>query len=142
MRKTVTGNQMIHQWYAENIHELSRHFITIEFDDLAFTWVLIHDYPLPKTFYQNSSPVLIGTPGMNIENHVGYSFFMDLQLSRLDGKQAQHLIDYEGYNPYKNLGYCKLSYHLQAFNPTYPIDQGDTLFDICQSLFHFLGKRW
>ena len=133
---------LVNQWYLDCISELNRCFGMVEFDDIAYTWILIEEFPLPGTFYQVSSTLLIGVPGLNIENYAGYDFFMDLELSRLDSTQRKHLIDTEWYNPHKHLGYCRLSYHLQAFNPTYPIGNGDTLLDICQSLFHFLGQKW
>ena len=136
------GNQLIYQWYSDCIYELEQYFGIIDFDDIRLNWVLIQDYPLPDTFLQTESSLLLGTPSVNIENHNGYDFFMDLDLSRMDGQQTKHLIDRRGYNPHRDLGYCRLSYHLQKFNPAYPIKKGDTLLDICQSLFHFLGQKW
>ena len=132
----------ITNWYLDCIREIYQYFYEVEYDDIAFKWILIPKYVLPKVFRQKSSALLMQTPGMNIENHDGYSFFMDLNLSRSDGSQGKHFIEMEGYNPYRKLGYCALSYHLQLFNPKNPASEGDTLFTILQSLYGFLGQRW
>ena len=139
--KTMNGT-VIYQWYLDNAKELFHYFGKILIDDSVLSWLLIENFPLPHTFHQKDSVLLVTTPGINIENHAGYDFFMTLNLSRLDGKQETHLIDREGYNPYKSQGYCRLSYHLKAFNPSYPIEHGDRLLDACQSLFHFLARGW
>ena len=135
-------NLIGHLWYSECIGELTRFFDRVSYDHSAFNWILIEDFPLPDAFFETSSSLLIKTPGMNIENYTGYDFFMDLDLTRLDGQQTEHLIAGEGYNPHKTDGYCRLSYHLDAFKPTYPAGNGDTLLDICQSVYHFLGQSW
>ena len=130
-------------WYSDCIKEICRYFYSVEYDDAAFKWVLIPEYVLPKaTFKQKSSALLLQTPGWNIENHHGYRFFMDLNLSRLDGLQTAYLIETEGHNPYRNLGYSALCYHLEFFNPKYPASEGDTLLTILQSLYSFLGQEW
>jgi hypothetical protein len=136
------GNQIVHRWYLDCIRELTRCFGKVAYDHLAFSWILIEDFPLPNTFNEASSSLLTKTPGLNIENYTGYDFFMDLDLLRLDGHQTTHLIAGSVYNPHKMDGYCRLSYHLETFRPAYPIGKGDTLLDICQSLYHFLGQTW
>ena len=133
---------IIYQWFLDCVYEITQYFGMAKFDDQTLKWVFIQQYPLPKTFYHSSTSLLIETPGQNIENHAAYNFFTNLELMRLDGQHNKHLIDQEGYNLYKSLGYCRLSYHLNSFRPAYPIKDGDRLLDICQSLFHFLGKRW
>ena len=138
----VIENQSVIRWYFYCIRELHQHFRFIYIDDIAFDWLQIIDFPLPNTFFQSSSTLLLKLPGENIENHYDYDFYMDLDLNRMDGQQTKHLIDGIGYNLYQNQGYCRLSYHLQNFNPTLPINNGDTLLDICQSLYHFLSKKW
>jgi len=136
------NGSIIYKWYLDNAKELYHYFGKILFDDSALTWLSIQNFPLPHTFRQKGSVLLITTPGVNIENHAEYNFFMALNLQRLDGLQKKHLIDRESYNPYKSLRYCRLSYHLKAFNPSYPIEHGDRLLDACQSLYHFLARRW
>jgi len=138
----VIKNQSVIQWYLFCIRELRQYFGALYIDDIAFNWLQIIDFPLPNTFLQSSSTLLLKIPGENIENHYDYDFYMDLNLNRMDGQQTKHLIDRSGYNPYHNRGYCRLSYHLQSFNPTLPICNGDTLLDICQSLYLFLGQKW
>jgi len=136
-------SQAVRRWYIANIEEMESYFGgSLRFDDEQFTWILIEQFPLPATFYKKETVLLIDTPGENVENFDAYSFFTDMNLHRLDGTQFSHLIDNEGYNPLKNLGYCRLSYHLESFNPSYPIHNGDTIIDICQSIYHFLGQRW
>ena len=98
MNYSLLGGHVVHQWYRDCVNELILNFGMVQLDDLDLSWVLLHDYPLPDTFWEANSPLLIGTPGINIENHHAYSFFLDLDLDRLDGKQQKHLIDVEGYN--------------------------------------------
>jgi len=132
----------INDWYVDCIQELYQYFYEVRYDDIAFNWVLVPEYVLPKAFKQRSSALLVETPSMNIENYNGYRFFMNLNLNRLDGSQGLHFIEGGWYNPYRNLGYSALSYHLEAFNPKFPACEGDTLFTILKSLYSFLGERW
>jgi len=136
------NGSIIHKWYLDNANELYHYFGRILLDDSTLAWLSIQSFPLPHTFYEKHSVLLIQTPRVNIENHAEYNFYMGLNLQRLDGQQKKHFIDRESYNPFKSLGYCRLSYHLKAFNPSYPIERGDRLLDACQSLYHFLAKRW
>ena len=112
------------------------------YDNRLFLWVLIYTFPLPDTFVDDCSPLLIRMPGENIENYSGYGFYLDVDLYRLDNRQVNHLFEDRAYNDLRNKGYSKLSYHLQAFRPSYPVGNGDTILDICKSVFHFLGQRW
>jgi hypothetical protein len=98
---------LIHKWYLDNANELYRYFGKILLDDSGLLWLSIQSFPLPHTFQQRNSVLLIKTPGVNIENHTGYDFFMDLNLKRLDDQQEKHLIDRESYNPFLSLGCTK-----------------------------------
>ena len=130
-------------WYLDNFEEILGKFKGhVDYDDILCTWILIKKFHMPSTFFTKFACLLICTPGDDITNLSAYSFYTDLNLERLDGAQLNHLFDGDGYNPYKNLGYSRLSYHLEAFNPSYPIYNGDTILDICQSVYHFLGKKW
>jgi len=124
------------------INELAQDFYGVEYDSQGWNWIVIPNFPLPDTFYQDTSPLMIKTPGPIIENFNGYDFYMNLDLSRLDNQQSSHLIDGSGYNDLGELGWTKLSFHLQEFNPAYPTQEGDTLMDILQSLYHFLEEKW
>jgi hypothetical protein len=135
-------NPNITQWYIDCLGQLSQYFPTIAYDDIALRWIMIAKYPLPQTFIAPDTTLLIETPGPNIDNHTAYNFYTNLNLTRIDGAHAAHLIDKDSYNPYRNQGYCRLSYHLTIFRPTFPAANGDSLTDICQSLFHFLSERW
>jgi len=135
-------DRMICRWYFDCIQELSQSFGRVLFDDLAFKWILIDIFPLPNTFHQTISLLLIKTPGENIENYKGYNFYMDQGLKRQDNEQNVHLIERSHYNDLKENNFARLSYHLKSFRASYPIHTGDTLLDVCQSLYHFLGRRW
>lgn len=134
-------NITVSDWYSDCLYELSEYF-EVGYDDLEIEWILIYNFLLPEVFLQEESPLLITTPGANIENFSGYDFYMDLDLTRMDGNQQKHLIEQSNYNNLNHLDFVKLSYHLRSFNPRNPASSGDTIFDICQSIYHFLGKRW
>ena len=135
-------SQVTARWYLQCIDQLVRHFGSLSYDSQFFSWILIDAFPLPDTFLDDSSPLLVRTPGENIENYSGYSFYLDMDLYRLDNRQVQHLFDDGAYNDLRSKGYSKLSYHLRAFRPAYIVGNGDTILDICKSVFHFLGQRW
>ena len=79
------------------------------------------------------------TPGHHIDNQLGYSFYLDQGLRRIDGSDLAHY--FENGDPYlAKKKYAMLSYHLSKFKHRLPANRGDTLMDICQSVFHFLQK--
>ena len=134
-------NIKIGHWYLECIQELRTYF-KLEYDEKYITWILIYDFILPEIFLQKDSPLLIKTPGVNIDNFSGFEFYLDVNLKRLDGIQSHHIFENHGYNDLSDYKYSKLSFHLNSFNPRIPAAAGDTIFDICQSVYHFLGNRW
>ena len=133
---------LVQQWYFFNIIELARHYANVSYDDHNYKWILVNDFPLPNTFIQNSSPLMIRTPGSNIDAFNDYHFYMNKKLERFDGKHEIHLFDEEGYNDLADNGFARLSFHLHSFRPTLPIHNGDNMIDVCRSLYNFLGARW
>jgi hypothetical protein len=132
---------MTERWYLANIRMLERLFNRVLFDDIAFQWILIHRFPLPPIFNKNDSSLLIKTPGANIQNHSGYQFYLDIQLSRKDLNNFKHIFEGGSYNDLRAKGYSKLSFHLQSFRPSYDFLNGDNLVDITQAVYNFLGQK-
>lgn len=131
------------EWYYQNLCLLDSHELgEIFYDDISYTWIKVTLFPLPDMFNKECSALLIDTPGDAIEKYDAYSFFMDQDLERNDGKECIHLIDQDNYNPWSESGWTRLSFHLEAFDPCLRAEDGDTYLDILQALYNFLGKDW
>ena len=134
-------NGMVQQWYQTNIQLLTRLYNRVDYDNIEYKWVLVWDVDLPPIFYQSHTNLLITTPGANIELHKNYNFYVDKNLTRKDGIKSQFLHETE-WNPYRDMGYARLSYHLNSFNPAFfNIMEGDTLLGLVKTTYHFIGKN-
>jgi hypothetical protein len=140
-RMTMGQHGYLQDWYLLNVRMLQKLFGRVSFDDIAFRWVKIHDFPLPDIFQAEQSSLLITTPGANIENHHAYGFYLDTHLSRKDSKTTRYLFEDDSYNDLFNKGYSKLCFNLKGFRPSYPAINGDTLVDLCQSIYNFLAQK-
>lgn len=124
-------------WYITNIHALRDVYGLVRADS-NFNWILIKYFKIPPVYNRNSSFLVIKTPGNNISNHEGYSFYIDYNLKRIDGKSTSHIFKDHSYNDLKDLQMSRVSFHLDFFRPSYELGSG-TLLDICKSLYYFLG---
>jgi hypothetical protein len=131
---------MIKQWYALNIALLNRAFgeLTVE---RGFNWILIHKFNLPPVWNRKYTALLIKIPGKNIENHAGYNFYIDLGLIRTDGLDPCHIYERSSYNDLFGKKYARLCLHLKHFKPSMNMTYGDTIVDICEVAYNFLGQR-
>lgn len=138
---TYTTHTKVDEWYLLNIAALRKFF-----DDVShcknFSWIFIKDYGLPITFNQKHSNLLLTTPKQELTRYDGFSFFFDQKLQRIDGKPTGRFHDFDGYNPYSNQGFSRLSFHVYQFRPDLanPVN-GDTILDMCHSLFNFLADE-
>lgn len=133
-------NNRIQEWYMECMVALIEDFGDVRYDYPGFRWVLIQTFPLPSTFSQTASSLLIKTPGYSIDNADAYKFYVDIGLQRQD--KSLHLFENRDYNDLYKKGYARLSFHLKSFRPAFPVYQGDTFIDICVSVYTFLGTKW
>jgi hypothetical protein len=134
-------NEMIQRWYDMNIELLLRIYSQVEYDNERYTWVLIYDVDLPPIYFQTYTNLLITTPGLNIEHHNNYNFYVDKDLYRTDGSCLKFLHNTAEYNPYSHMGYARLSYHLTSFRPSFHnIMSGDNLLQLVKATYHFIGK--
>ena len=133
---------MIRHWYETNLRKLSEIFGGVSYDRNGFNWIMIRSFPLPPTFHQSSSALLIVTPGFNIENYDSYKFYLDLDLTRRCHDREKHLFKNNSYNDLYEQKWSRLSFHLKQFRPTADVYGGDNLIHMVQSIYNFLGQRW
>ena len=128
------------QWVAINIKLLQRMYGEIWYaSDLR--WILILKYKMPPCFSSKSSALFIRIPIHNLSIRDGFAFYLNKGLMRIDGKPCDHLFDDDSYNDLRHKKYSKLSYHLNDFRPVPNVRGGDTLIDVCRSIFYFLGDE-
>ena len=132
----MTSNQ---RWVAINVNMLRKIYGEILHAN-DYRWVLIIDFVLPNCFSHKYSALFIKIPVHNLSISDGFSFYLNKHLTRIDGKPINHLFDDYDYNDLRHKGYSKLSYHFyNNFRPSLDVMSGDTLIDICKSIFYFLG---
>ena len=133
---------VIASWYLDCAMQLSDNFGRVELDHEKLGWVGIHEFNLPKTFRQTTNPLLIVTPGKDIDLSDKYEFYLSKKVNLAYRPKNNHLYKNDGYNQRYDQGFSRISFHLENINPAYPIQNGDTLLDICIALYTFLGTKW
>jgi len=128
-------------WYLSNIKALVRVYGKVDFDKKELGWILIHYYQLPSCFMQQNSALLLTTPQSDLMGKDGFCFYLNKRLKRNDGKPVTRMHDEDNYNPYKSKGYSRLSFHINNFMPHSDAKKGDNIFDLCESLYYFLGDQ-
>jgi len=132
-------NAKIAKWYMQNINALGRVYGLVDYDQQGLSWILVHYFKLPPDFNRKESVLLIETPKENLPMKDGFNFYLDKRLVRTDGKPTTRLHDDDGYNPHRDKGYSRLSFHLQDFRPKFDVVKGDNLIDVMKSLYNFMN---
>jgi hypothetical protein len=132
---------VIRDWYEQNIVMLANFYENVSYDDNQFTWVLIDSIDLPEVYYGRCTPLLIITPGANIQNYEDYNFYINQDLRRIDGNLPPFVHETDSYNNLYSHGFARLSFHLERFDPRPVAFEGDNLLTLVKSVYHFLGKE-
>lgn len=132
-------NVKIAEWYLKNIRALQRVYGRVDYDQKGLSWILVDRFKLPPDFNRKDSVLLIETPKENLTMKDGFNFYLNKRLVRTDGKPTTRLHDDDGYNPYRDKEYSRLSFHVHDFRPKLDVVKGDNLIDIMESLYNFLG---
>ncbi|MFC1488954.1 hypothetical protein ACFL6B_03805 [Thermodesulfobacteriota bacterium] len=132
---------MIERWYKINVEMLRRIFGRVSYDEHGFTWILIHRFNLPPFFNKTHSSLLITTPGSNINNSADYNFYIDKNLKRNDIAASRYIFEDTNYNLLRHKNYARICFELKKFRPISDVIGGDTIVDLCQSIYNFLARR-
>ena len=132
---------MIERWYQQNIMVLREVFGKVTFDEENFLWLIIYSFNLPEFYDQETTILMIETPGQHINNHEAFNFYANKGLTRSDMAFYEHIYEEESYNRYSDYGLSRLSLHLETFHPSYDVYSGDTLLDVTQNVYNFLALR-
>jgi|GEM_PF-3012343 len=134
-------NMKIAKWYMQNIKALEYVYGLVDYDQAGLSWILVYYFKLPPDFNRKDSVLLIETPLENLTMKDGFNFYLDKQLVRTDGKPTTRLHDDDAWNPHRDKGYSRLSFHINDFRPKLDVVAGDNLIDVMKSLYNFLGDE-
>jgi len=127
-------------WYTNNIPLLRQIFGNIQVGE-GYAWIFIERFNMPPVIRQRFTNLLIITPGTNYENMNGYKFYLGSNVRRKDGKTMEHLYLDDSYNDMQSYGYARLSLHLKSFRPSVNVLEGDTILNICDTVYNFLAQE-
>lgn len=129
------------KWYWQNIKLLAYLMpqSTISFDDEHGTWIRIERFPLPDNFAQYSSTLLLLLPGIDSPiSAMPRHFYMDQHLVSRTGGMLAHMFDRAG--DISELGYAWYCLHLQRWNPSPNVTEGDNFATIVYTIYHKLKE--
>jgi len=126
------------QWLMENAQLLSDVFgdRQVVLDGSAWSFLIIHGFPLPENWRQTDSDLLIRIPDIAtvfsvFPNH----FYLPKGLTTIKGTKPAHYFESADYNDLKESGWARFSFHIKSgWQPALPCSEGTTFLDLLEKL--------
>ncbi len=133
------ANTLSKRWYETNIHLICSEYShsLIEYDSEDCTWIRIRDFPLPPSFVQSYTRLLLLLPGINQAISVPpKGFYINQGLRTTEGPPG-HVFDHTSYHGAENLTKQGYAYHcvlLRRWWPTADVLSGDNLITVLNTI--------
>ncbi len=121
-------------WIVYNLQLLSKRFgrRQVTLDAKTRRSLLIMNYPLPRTWRQRRSRLLIVLPKKGkIFHSAPDRFYLDRGLRTVSGKKPAHYFENRGFNDLSDKGLARFSFHMvKGWHPNRACRGGTTLLDL------------
>lgn len=126
---------------------------SVSFDDEAGSWVVVHDFPLPKGYNYETTDVLILLPPNYPQTPPDW-FYVDYNLRLADGREPQHVFNNMEFGmvhdpnrrdhrdiPPQMMGWTACCLHIREWKPKTNPTEGHSLLSVCQLIAQAFA-RW
>ena len=133
-------------WYNANFQMFMLAYpgVWIEIESDAYEWVLIHNFPLPSNFQQQSTRLLMLLPGLTQPVATPpRHYYVNQDLTLTSGRRPKHIFDkavFHGARELSNLGYAYACVLLTRWRPSADVVSGDNLVSVTNLIYERLEQ--